>query len=109
MNFTKDWQEIQDSWSFFQNILTEIPNEINNCTSIVTDLISYIMGLVATISLTALWTNLQAQAMTIMMSLVAKGTDITVAFGAHDFYRMGQDIGGIINTVINLGVVPDTA
>ena len=67
------------------------------CTSIVTDLISWIMGLVGTLSFSLLWTNLQAGAMTLMMSVMAKGTDIGVAFAAHDFYRLGQDAGGIIN------------
>ena len=79
------------------------------CTSIVTDLISYVIGLVGSMSFGLLWTNLQAQAMTLMMSVMAKGTDIGVAFAAHDFYRLGQDVGGILNQVINLGVAPDTA
>lgn len=74
------------------------------CTSIVTDLISWIMGLVATMSFGTLWTNLQAQAMTIMMSVMAKGTDIGVSFASHNFYRLGSDIGGILNQVIELGV-----
>ncbi len=47
------------------------------------------MGLVATMSFTLLWTNLQAQAMTLMMGIMAKGTDVGVAFAAHDFYRLG--------------------
>jgi len=79
------------------------------CTSIVTDLISYIMGLVATMNFGLLWTNLQTQAMTLMMGIMAKGTDVGVSFAAHDFYRLGNDVGGIINTVINLGVAPNTA
>lgn len=41
--------------------------------------------------------------MTIMMSVIGKGTDIGVAFAAHDFYRMGNDVGGILATIIALG------
>lgn len=79
------------------------------CTSIVTDLISWIMGLVATMNFGVLWTNLQTQAMTLMMGIMAKGTDIGVAFAAHDFYRLGSDVGGILNTVLELGVEHKTA
>ena len=39
-----------------------------------------------------------------MMSVMAKGTDITMAVAQHDFYRAGQDVGGIVNQVIDLGV-----
>ena len=67
------------------------------------------MGLVGTLSFGLLWTNIQAQAMTLMMGIMAKGTDVGVAFAAHDFYRLGQDVGGIVNTVIALGIPPNTA
>ena len=59
------------------------------CTSIVTDLISWIMSLVGNVDGMLLWTNLQAQAMTLMMGIMAKGTDIGMAFTSHDFYRLG--------------------
>jgi len=41
--------------------------------------------------------------MTIMMGMMAKGTDVGVAFAAHDFYRMGQDVGGMVNVILDLG------
>jgi len=80
-----------------QNVLKEVPDEINMCTSIVTDVVSWVMSLISAVSFTLLLSNLQVQAMTIMMGVMAKGTDIGVAFAAHDFYRMGEDIGGIVN------------
>jgi len=43
------------------------------------------------------------------MSVMGKGADIGVAFAAHDFYRLGNDIGGILATIIALGQTPDTA
>jgi len=47
--------------------------------------------------------------MTVMMGMMAKGTDVGVAFAAHDFYRLGQDVGQMINSVLDLGIAPDTA
>ena len=37
------------------------------------------------------------------MGMMAKGTDVGVAFAAHDFYRMGQDVGGMVNVILDLG------
>lgn len=86
-----------------QNILKEVPEEINNCTSIINTIVTFCIGLAADVSFGKLATNMQAQAMTLMMGLMAKGTDVGVAFAAHDFYRMGQDAGGMMNTVLDLG------
>jgi len=47
--------------------------------------------------------------MTVMMGMMAKGTDVGVAFASHDFFRMGQDVGGMIDSVIDIGRKPDTA
>jgi len=47
--------------------------------------------------------------MGVVMGLMAKGTDIGVAFAAHDFYKLGQDVGYMINTIIELGVDTSTA
>jgi len=109
MNFKKDWEEIKESWNFFQNILKEIPVEINMCTSVVVDIVSWVIKLVHTINFGLFFKNLQAQGITLVMGFMAKGTDIGVAFASHDFYRLGQDVGGLVDRIIELGIGPDTA
>lgn len=64
------------------------------------------MHLVNTLSFGLLWTNLSTGAMGVMMGLMAKGTDLGVAFAAHDFYKLGQDVGYMVNTILDLGVDP---
>jgi len=75
----------------------------------VTDIVSWIISLTTTLSFSLLFTNFQTGMMTVMMGMMAKGTDVGVAFAAHDFYRLGQDVGQMINSVLDLGIAPDTA
>lgn len=104
MNWTKDWAEVQESWSFVQNIIKEVPEEITSCSLIITDIIGFIMNLIHTINWALLWTGMTTGAMGLMMGMMAKGTDVGVAFAAHDFYRLGNDVGMMINTILDLGV-----
>ena len=53
------------------------------------------MHLVNTLSFGLLWTNLSTGAMGVMMGLMAKGTDIGVAFASHNFFKIGQDLVGV--------------
>lgn len=69
--------------------MKEVPEEISSCSTIVTDVIEFVIHLVNSISWTLLASNLTTGAMGVMMGLMAKGTDIGVSFAAHDFYKMG--------------------
>jgi hypothetical protein len=42
--------------------------------------------------------------MGLMMSVMAKGTDMTVAVASHDFYKLGKDASYIINAVLDMGI-----
>jgi len=92
-----------------QNIIKEVPEEMATCSTVVADIISWAVTLVTSLSFSLLWTNLSAGAMGVMMGLMAKGTDLGVAFASHDFYKLGQDVGYMANTILDLGIAPATA
>lgn len=95
-NWSKDWKEIQDSWGFMQKIITEVPEELSSCSLVVTEVVQWVMGLINTLNFVLLWTNLSTKIMGLMIPIMAKGSDVGMAFSNHDFYKIGQDVGGII-------------
>lgn len=106
LNISKDWEYAEDTWSFLQHLLKEIPEDLNACESIFTDMISYLMHVAGITSFSILFSKLISPSTYVSngMTLIGKGSDVFSAFSSGDFYRFGQDFGAIIHLALTLGM-----
>jgi len=84
-----------------------LPQEFSACSVVVSSVGYFFMDLFHSLNFHLLLENLETSAMMLMMQEMGKGSDVTVAFASHDFYRLGGDVGDMINMIIDLGIAKD--